>query len=274
MFEVLRYIQVCVPLQKLVKEYLPLFLSKRINPEIGIDGETMDSFSRKDFQKIASILHGEGLIITLHGPFYDLVPGGIDKKMLEATRERLGQAFDLIPVFAPRSIVCHTGYDKKRYHDTQDEWLENSVNTWSLLLNNLERTDTTLVIENVYEQTPTMLLKLLKRLEGEKVGFCFDVGHMNAFSTTAMQDWLNVMGPFLKQIHLHDNDGSWDDHMAIGRGNIDFEILFEYLQSCSELPILTVEAHDEPSLWQSVDTLSRSTSFRRALCLEPPSHQL
>jgi sugar phosphate isomerase/epimerase len=260
--KVLREIQVCIPFRRLLNEYLPLFLDKRINPEIGIDGETMDRISERDFQKVASLLHQEGLSVTLHGPFYDLVPGAIDKRMLQATRERLQQALDLVPIFAPLSIVCHTGYDKKRYCDSRDQWLENAVETWSVFLKGLKGTRTILVIENVYEQTPTMLLKLLQALQGNNVGFCFDVGHMNAFSRTTMQDWLDMMGPFLKEVHLHDNDGGWDDHMAIGRGDIDFEYLFAYLRKLSPRPIMTLEAHEEASLWESVEVLSRAASFR------------
>jgi len=271
---VLTKIQVCVPFRRLRKEYLPLFVEKRINPEIGMDGETLDTVSKKQFQQVASILRDEGLTVTLHGPFYDLVPGGMDKKMLEATRKRLKQAFDLIPIFGPQSIVCHTGYDKKRYYATRDQWLENSVETWSSLLQGLKQTQTTLVIENVYEQTPHMLLNLLQALPGRQVGFCFDTGHMNAFSTTAMQDWLNDLGAFLTQIHLHDNDGQWDDHMAIGDGNIDFEILFGYLERCSQKPILTLEAHAETSLWKSVETLSRSASFQRVFGSRSPSYKM
>ena len=265
---ILSKIQVCIPFRRLMKDYLPLVIDKRINPEIGIDGETMDTVAKKDFQTVASLLHEEGLSVTLHGPFYDLVPGAMDLRMLEATRKRLHQAFDLVPLFSPLSIVCHTGYDNKRYRESRDQWLENAVNTWSLLLKGLKHTHTILVIENVYEKTPTMLLTLLKALTGENVGFCFDTGHMNAFSATTMKDWLDVMGPFLKQIHLHDNDGGWDDHLAIGRGNIDFEVLFGYLQKHSGKPIITLEAHEETSLWESVDVLSKSLSFRRALGLK------
>ncbi len=106
------------------------------------------------------------------------------------------------------------------------------------------------------------------------VGFCFDTGHMNAFSTTAMQDWLDDLGAFLTQIHLHDNDGHWDDHLAVGDGNIDFDILFGYIARCSKKPILTLEAHEETSLWKSLETLSRSPSFHRAFGVRSRAYQM
>jgi len=82
--EIIRNVQACVPFRLLKDKYLPLVLENRINPEIGIDAQVIDTYSRKDFTEMASLLQQEGLLITLHGPFYDLVPGGIDKKILKA----------------------------------------------------------------------------------------------------------------------------------------------------------------------------------------------
>jgi sugar phosphate isomerase/epimerase len=265
--DIFRKVQVCIPFKLLKEKHLSLVLENRINPEIGIDGEVIDTYSSKDFSEIASILKQEGLSISLHGPFYDLAPGGIDKKILEATRRRLREAFDLIPIFEPLSIVCHTGYEGKRYHEVEDEWLDNAIETWATLVKDLNGTRTNLMIENVYEKTPKMLLKLLHGLNTEKAGFCFDAGHMNVFSNTNMEGWLTSLGPFLKQLHLHDNHGISDDHLAVGDGKIDFESLFEYVEENRLKPIITLEAHKEKWIWQSLEVLSSSERFSRIVQL-------
>lgn len=268
MFEdIIRRVQVCTPFRLLKEKYLPMVLKNRINPEIGIDGEIIDTHSRKDLSEMASILQQEGLMITLHGPFHDLVPGGMDKKILKATRERLKQIFDLIPVFEPMSIVCHTGYDSNRYREVEDEWFETALDTWMPLVKDLEGTPTTLVLENVYDKTPELLVKLIKGLNTEKVGACFDAGHMNVFSEMDMEDWLKALGPSLKELHLHDNDGTWDYHLAIGEGKIDFEVLFRYVEENRLKPIMTLEPHKEKWMWQTLEVLSRSESFRRIIGL-------
>ena len=261
--ELIRRIQICVPFRLLKEKYLPLVVENRINPEIGIDGGIIDTHSKKDFLEVASILQQESLLITLHGPFYDLTPGGIDKKILKATRERLREAFDIIPLFEPLSIVCHTGYDRRRYHEVEDEWLETALETWQPLVKDLQGTRTTLMLENVYEETPTLLLRLLSGLNTERAGFCFDAGHMNVFSETDIKGWLTPMKPFLRQVHLHDNDGTRDDHLAIGAGRIDFESLFTYLDENHLRPIVTLEAHQEEAVWQSLEVLSMSERFCR-----------
>ena len=262
---IIRKIQVCIPFKQLKEKYLPLVLENQINPEIGISGEIIDEYPGEAFKEMASLLHQEGLVITLHGPFFDLVPGGMDKKILRASRERLREAFDLVPVFEPRSIVCHTGYDRKRYPDAHKEWLDTAIETWRPLVDGLEGTSTRLVIENVYEKTPGMLLKLLKGLNSEKAGFCFDTGHMNVFSETDMDGWFEAMAPFLKQVHLHDNDGVRDDHLAIGAGEIDFDRLFAHIEKNRMRPIFTLEPHQEEAIRQSIEVLARSERFCRIL---------
>jgi sugar phosphate isomerase/epimerase len=110
-----------------------------------------------------------------------------------------------------------------------------------------------------------MLIRLLNALNLQKVGFCFDTGHMSAYSETNMDDWLKALGPLMKELHLHDNDGIKDDHVAIGAGKIDFELLFEYIEQNSLKPITTIEAHKEKWLWQSLEALSRSERFCRII---------
>jgi len=268
--DIIRKVQMCIPFRLLKEKYLPVVLENRINPEIGIEAGVIDTHSMKDFSEMASILQQEGLLITLHGPFYDLVPGGIDKKILKATRERLKEAFDIIPVFEPLSIVCHTGYDRKRYHEVEDNWLDTALETWTPFVKDLEETRTTLMLENVYERTPRMLQKLLRGLNSEKAGFCFDLGHMNVFSETNMEGWLTALGPFVKELHLHDNDGTSDDHLAIGDGKIDFESLFEHVEENHMRPIMTLEAHKEKWIWQSLEVLSRSERFCRIVRIHTP----
>jgi len=263
--KIIRSIQVCIPFKLLKEKYLPMVLEKRINPEIGISGDVIDTHSKREFHQIVSLIQEEGLAITLHGPFFDLVPGGMDKKILQASRERLKQAFDLIPLFNPLSIVCHTGYDRKRYMDDQDQWLETAIETWTELLRGLEGSETILMFENVYEKTPNMLLRLIDGLGSEQVGFCFDTGHMNVFSETDMDGWLKAMTPSLKQLHLHDNEGIRDDHLAIGAGAINFDSLFSYIERKQLKPIITIEAHQEQALWNSLEILSRSAQFCRII---------
>jgi len=68
--------------------------------------------------------------------------------------------------------------------------------------------------------------------------------------------WVQVLGPYLRQLHLHDNRGEEDEHLALGQGSIDFKSLFGALKTTIRRPLaLTLEPHQEKDLWPSIGYL-------------------
>ena len=252
----LRQVQVNIPFTMLYDSYLDRFLGYELNPEIGIDAEALERFDFSDFQRIAEKLHAHHLSITLHGPFIDLSAGSTDPAIKAVTRSRFEQLFKLVPVFKPRAVVCHAGYDWKRYGYSREEWIESSLDTWSWLAGSLVEQGSRLMLENVYEDDPRDIRNLLECLKSQNVGFCLDAGHLFAFGQSELKPWLEGLGSYIGQLHLHDNHGRDDEHLPLGHGQIDFKLLFAYLIS-NDLPrpIITLEPHREEDLWPSLDYL-------------------
>lgn len=253
-----RFVQVNIPFRMLYDTYLDRFLEHELNPEIGIDAAALERFSFKDFKRIAEMLHDRKLSVTLHGPFIDLSAGSPDPAVLALTRSRFEQLIDLVPVFKPKTVVCHAGYDWKRHGFFKDQWFENCAETWSWLADRLAEMGTRLMLENVYEKDPDDIGVLLQRLKDRNVGFCLDSGHLVAFGKADLKVWLESLGPYIQQVHLHDNHGSNDEHLAIGLGTIDFDLLFRYLKSNrNSPPVITLEPHREEDLWPSLENLAK-----------------
>jgi sugar phosphate isomerase/epimerase len=237
--------------------YLNQFLTYSINPEIGIDSVALERFSLSDFEDIAGRLHDHSLNITLHGPFNDLAPGSIDPEILTATRDRFEQLLELVPVFRPQTVVLHAGFDRKRHWNHREEWIANSLETWSRVASKLLQSGTKLMLENVYEHEPQDIRVIFERLENQNVGFCLDSGHVSAFGRASLNKWLISMGPYIQQLHLHDNCGDSDAHLPMGSGAIDFQPLFNYLKSNKKSPsVITLEPHCEADLWRSLEYLA------------------
>ena len=113
------------------------------------------------------------------------------------------------------------------------------------------------MLENVFEDGPDDILILFNALDTRNVGFCLDSGHAYAFGQSDLDLWLQILGPYLGQLHLHDNFGHNDEHLAMGRGGIDFNILFKYLKKNTDFaPIITLEPHQEKDLWPSLAYLA------------------
>jgi sugar phosphate isomerase/epimerase len=234
------------------------FVELGLNPEIGFDADTFIKFSRPDFNMMAERLHQRALTITLHAPFIDLSAGSPDPDIRAITRRRFEQVMKVVPIFKPKTVVCHLGYDLKRYESFRDKWIENSLEIWSWLGARLKGSGSQLMIENVYEYSPDDMRIIFEHLKDQNVGFCLDTGHQAAFSRTPLEGWLDSLGPYLGQLHLHDNRGRVDEHMAIGQGRIDFEALLKTLKALRpNPPLITLEPHTQGDLWRSLDYLEK-----------------
>jgi sugar phosphate isomerase/epimerase len=253
---IIERVQINVPFGMFFDGYLDLFLSAGLNPEICMDAEALERFTRADHEEIARVFKSNGRTITFHGPFADMVPGSQDPGFLQLTRKRLDQMIALIEIFEPLTIVCHPGYDYRRHGYYQEAWLATSIETWRSAGEKISKAGSRLMLENVYETDPGQMLPILDALSDLEVGFCFDVGHHYAFGKVALDEWLTAMASYLGQMHLHDNSGGEDEHRPLGQGAIKLDPLFEYLQGRGdELPILTLEPHRAEDLVPNLEYL-------------------
>jgi len=255
---VIEKVQVNIPFKMFFDGYLELFESAGLNPEIGMDADALESFSSADFKKVATVFKRTGRRVTFHGPFADMAPGSQDQGFLQLTRKRLDQMIALIEFFEPVTIVCHLGYDYRRHSYYREAWLETSLETWRMVGEKISRAGSRLMLENVYETDPGQMRPLFSELAGPDIGFCFDVGHHFAFGKVPMDEWLNTLGPYLGQFHLHDNSGADDEHRALGHGSIGLEPLFNFLQERTDNPpVLTLEPHRVEDLMPSLEYLQK-----------------
>lgn len=242
------------PYDLLSQKYFPLFIQYKLNPEIYFSPQLLDKWPEDEFKSLAKELKQHHLKVTFHAPFYDLSPGAIDSKVRQATQERFAQIFALVPLFNPIAIVAHLAYDDRVYANHKAEWLKNSLETWQKFIPLAEKYQVYLNLENVFEPEPEIFLSLFGNFSSPFVGICFDIGHVYAFTQSTLKDW-EIILPYVKQLHLHDNHGDVDEHLGLGQGKIDFPSLFSLLKRYECYPILTLEPHTEKAFWDSLQYL-------------------
>ncbi len=238
-------------------ENLDSVLRLGLQPEIYFSGKTLDGLSPGEVEKTSQALLRERIPITFHAPFMDLNPGAVDEKVREITRFRFAQVLDLVPHFRPRAIVLHPGYDRWRYDGDAGLWMKNSLFTWRPLVEKAERLSVKMALENVFDVDPEPLRRLLQAVDSPFLGYCMDAGHGRIFSEVPLVEWIEVLGSRLMEIHLHDNHGRADEHLPIGRGDIDFPALFSRLKEKKLEPIYTVEPHEIEYLLPNLEALAR-----------------
>ena len=82
-----------------------------------------------------------------------------------------------------------------------------------------ERKNVCLALENTGKHS--YLQYIFDRIDSPSVGFCYDAGHRHAFEREL--DLLSQYGGRLIALHLHDNDGTQDQHLVPFTAGIDWE---------------------------------------------------
>ena len=240
------------------KKYIDYFIEHRLQPELGLDVIALETLDLAWHRAIAGVLRDAGLACAIHLPFFDLQPGSIDDGILDATRRRLAGACAIARIYQPRHLVAHAGFTDI-YEEFYSQWLERCCATWHAFMRDWPD-HPPVFLENVYEENPQPLGDLLDRIAADRMGVCFDTGHWHSFSQGAhlknLRQWLTGLALHLRHLHLHDNDGGFDQHRGLGQGLIPWEEFFTTLLELRLRPSITLEPHSQAAIEHSLSFIS------------------
>ncbi|ADY73118.1 Xylose isomerase domain-containing protein TIM barrel [Desulfurobacterium thermolithotrophum DSM 11699] len=206
-----------------------------IGVELQLTSKILDSFTLKEYGKLRKLAQTKP--ITVHAPFLDLNPGATDRYVLEATRKRFEETLIAAKVLEAEVIVFHTGFHPAKIYPIYDTWLKTAIETFRYIA---ERSSCKIALENVFDEVPDHLERLLKELP-ENVGVCIDIGHLNLFSEKPIELWIEKFKGRIFEFHIHDNNGKKDEHTVVGNGTFDFDTFFKLLEKIPNSYIFNLE---------------------------------
>lgn len=240
----------------MVGDYLTFVKDRRLDLEIYFPSSSLDAMRSGEIKELRDKLDYNPSL-SIHAPFMDLSPGAVDSKVRAVTMERFSRILDIAEALSPSVIVFHSGYEKWRFAHRVDIWLEGSLRTWEPLIKRVARMGARIAIENIFEDEPSNLHALMKELYSENFGICFDTGHCNLFTRVPLTEWLECLRQYIFELHLHDNDRTFDSHLPIGDGTFDFKLLLSALKGRDCL--YTIEAHTPERVLKSIERLKEYT---------------
>ncbi|ACS81275.1 sugar phosphate isomerase/epimerase family protein [Maridesulfovibrio salexigens] len=228
-------------------EYLDFFIENSIQPELGLDCLGDECLSMDWLMSVRDRLEEAELKCTVHLPFLDLKPSSLNPAIRNASIDTLLTAFELAKFFSPQRMVLHPSFTSwlepplfERSYTNCVEGIRRLSNSWP--------DHPPLCLENTYEFTPDAITRLVTDLDRDNIGICFDLGHWFSFSKGAENDdfdvWFNAFAPYIKHVHLHDNHGSKDEHLALGRGSMNWDYIISRIGEIDPLPTFTLEPHN------------------------------
>lgn len=240
-----------------LEEHRSYLLEEGINPELYLPAEALDSMDRNLLHDFACQLVDHGLACTIHATFMDLNPGSVDAAVRETTRRRVEETLAIAAVLRPRVVVFHPGYSRLTYGSAVEVWANHSIAFWQAQLPRIREIGCRVALENIFEEEPSTLLRVLEGIDDPAVGHCFDSGHFNMFATVSVEDWFSVLGSRIVESHLHDNHGAADEHLPVGEGVIDFRLITDLLQRYAPDAVWTLEAHSRERLERSMNAIKQ-----------------
>ena len=173
---------------------------------------------------------------VFHAPFAELCPAAIDPLVREIAKQRFLQAAALAKRYGAEKMVVHSGFIPLVYYP---EWFApQSAAFWREFLNDVD--GLTLCVENVMETSPDALRQIAEQVNDPRLRICFDVGH--AFCQSGeLAPWLDALAPYSSHVHLHNNHGSFDEHLGLPDGTLDIAAVIRQLEALAPQATYTLE---------------------------------
>jgi len=128
-----------------------------------------------------------------------------------------------------------------------------SVSLWKEMLLLLREYGISVNIENHAEEYPDSIVGLYKKINSKTTALCLDPGHVNAFGKIGILEWLQKYpSGSLREVHLADNKGDDDTHLALGKGNIDIKAFFRALENRKEKITFVLEPKEREGAKESI----------------------
>ncbi|MGN0552574.1 MAG: sugar phosphate isomerase/epimerase family protein [Oscillospiraceae bacterium] len=220
--------------------------SLKLAEEYGFGFEFNDFFSpkvldsRERVKQIAAEYKAHELpkLLTCHGDFFDVLVFSSDRLIREVSEMRIRQSIEAAVEVGAKAVIFHTNHNPFFISQSYvDNWLNCNFTFWSRILP--EYPDINIYIENMCDSSPDMLAMLAEKLSGfPNFGVCFDYAHACVFGSD-IESWVTALAPYVKHLHINDNDLKSDLHLAVGDGKIDWERFkdhyLKYFADCSVL---------------------------------------
>jgi len=236
---------------KSLKDFLPLIDKYKLGVEIQdycdpnkIDG---NSHEEMDIPRIK--------VPSLHGPFSELVPASRDPEIRKVVKNRFNRAWEIAVKLNCKHLILHTGFIPKTYFP--QDWLNRTINFWNEFLGD-KKGEVEIHLENVYEDDYFLISDLIDAIKKPFFSACLDIGHVNANSSKSLTAWIKGLGNKIRYVHLHNNNGIYDDHFGLSQGKINIHEVLELLKTCSPNAICTIEVFPEKHIEPSILWLERN----------------
>lgn len=203
---------------------------------------------------LAAALRDAGLASTIHAPWRLNLAASDAAERANALRHYT-RAADIAAAIGSDVVVFHGGWTEAGGDSA--EYLDRSRASITALLRHAAAVGATFALENDEVSRSTLFRTPgdFVALDLDELRYVLDVGHAHTLGFSATE-FLEVFGRRLIEVHLHDNRGDGDTHLAVGDGTIRWSQVAEALAPYSHL-VFVLECKSVPCIGRSLEALGR-----------------
>lgn len=185
-------------------------------------------------ESVAKGFHGD----TMHGAFLDVTIHSDDPMIRDASMLRVRQSMEIAKRMGLKGVVFHTGrLAGFRAEGYLRNWRDRNEAFFREIAEQYPAQQ--IYMENMFDEAPDILAGLAERMRDVKnFGVCLDYAHA-MLSRCPGREWIETLAPYIRHIHINDNDLQNDLHLAVGAGKLDWQEFDGLIRQCRiEAPAL------------------------------------
>lgn len=195
---------------------------------------------------------------TLHGAFLDVTVHSSDPLIRQTSELRVRQSMEIAKRMGVRGVVFHTGRlagFRVAYYLKQ--WMEMNLAFFEKLAE--EYPGQQIFMENMFDEAPDVLAGFAEQMAQRAAGFgiCLDYAH-SALTDCAQEEWIKRLAPWIRHMHINDNDLDNDLHGPVGSGRIDWRQYNELMETYGINATVLVEVKGYEAQKKSLEYMSRN----------------
>lgn len=159
---------------------------------------------------------------TMHGAFLDVTIHSSDPLIRDASMLRVRQSMQIAERMGVRGVVFHTGrLANFRMPDYLAGWRDMNAEFFTEIAHSYPNIQ--IYMENMFDEAPDILAGLAEQMRGiDNFGICLDYAHA-MISGCPGREWIETLAPYIRHIHINDNDLVNDLHQPVGSGSLDWQ---------------------------------------------------
>ncbi len=175
--------------------------------------------------EIKNITETTNLTLTLHLPFSDLNLASLNHPIWKETIRQMSKCLERASDFVELAVV-HPGHMSPLGMQLPEMAWRQNIEGIRAICDAAADLGIKIGVENMVNmqfilgKQPGEILGMIESLERENAGLTLDVGHANTNGN--IDGFLSDLSKVI-HIHLHDNMGKSDEHLPLGKGNVNWK---------------------------------------------------